>query len=1237
MSVVFRAFVFLACFLLAACGGGGGGGSSEAGVTEPETAVPEVVGSESLTSKADADRYYLKVSDSSYTGSSQVASLDEANLLTFAAYVLGQDSTPENFRAMGSDLTENAAVQRINMSVIASIEVLRSGKNLYSTEVKTTYESSDMQASDVESSENQIVNETIACAEGGTVSYDGVLDSIGQGLLKVRFDSCISVGVTLSGNGHMAYEFSNGESRTIYYDSVNVFDSSGGVFLDGYISSISGNDVSSSSTTSYLTVTDNKTGDQLKFNDFVKAYYFGQQISFEGEIYLSGLGYVSVRTAENLGSNGLDIYSGKILFVGETAIGGIDFHPEGNAAVLLDGDGDGVFETGAALSDIRNLNLDNHSNIQFIPVSDINFPPTVYAPYIYSGGTYDTRSPLYADTPYYNDPEGDSVTVLEHRWYRNGELVMTTVTNEFPPYTAFYGDTVGVRVLVSDGKHEVLSEEGTFVMRDAPGDIQVSDVPAKATPGEMVSFTAQIVDPDLQNTPAAAVLELAPEGMIIDSIGNVTWIPPSPSFAGISTYRFNVKSPTDDYVFQSFSITVVDDSVSLPIARSGIEVPKYNHSTHIGDFDGDSQNEVLTTDSIQRVMLLEKVDDVYKQVWMYPFTLPTSGTIVQLLGYDLEGDEALEMIVATQKGISYIGTDSKYANTILTYENEFIQAFAMENIDGVGGPELAILVADSSYHGSSRYLDIVDFNTKERLKRISVGSEAREVVIGNVDSDAQLEVITNDGLVYDGSSLNNEWFYGDGFGDLVSVGDVDNNGVDEIFGAETWGDIALFNAQTKSKLWTQENGNTCSILVANADLDPQEEVIVGDCQWGNITAYEAISGSPIQDYQWNMVSHGSKSLAAGDSDNDGAIEIHWGTGQSHSGENQFVVAEYSDSSVITNDNPAQLDKFTAAGWGEVDSIEKAVFIIPSTDNGYEGQRVALMDFNGDYSLSDQISNNWGGGNFGVAVDYDNNGGSELFLATADIYDGSFVALNLADFSSIWTSGAGDHDDNISIVKAADINKDGNQDAVYVNNKSVEVIDIKNQVRLASTLSTTEAIQDIAIGDIDDDGDLDIMLATFSRVQVWSQVDGDFEKLHEASVGCHQIELIEIDVDRFSELVCLGGDYYYQDSSTLTKYDVSDQGFTVMDSYDIGYPVTEMAVDPVDQSTLYVAIKLEGEDYGNEYGSLQQVSMLSGAVLWSGPDLLGTVSKGSLFIRTEAQANGGARMMFGTNRAMYLIP
>jgi len=725
--------------------------------------------------------------------------------------------------------------------------------------------------------------------------------------------------------------------------------------------------------------------------------------------------------------------------------------------------------------------------------------------------------------------------------------------------------------------------------------------------------------------------------MTIDSIGNVTWIPPSPPFAGISTYRFNVKSPTDDYVFQSFSITVVDDTVPLPIARSGIVLPKYNYSIHVGDFDGDSQNEVLTTDSLQRVMLLEKVNDEYKQAWMYPFALPTSGTISQLLGYDLEGDEALEMIVATQKGISYIGTDSKYANTILTYENEFIQAFAMENIDGVGGPELAILVAESSYHGSSRYLDIVDFNTKERLKRISVGSEAREVVIGNVDSDAQLEVVTNDGLVYDGSSLNNEWFYGDGFGDFLAVGDVDNNGVDEIFGAETWGDIALFNAQTKSKLWTQESSSTCSVLVANVDLDPQEELITGDCQRGNITAYEASSGSPIVDYQWDQIDSGAKSLVVGDSDNDGDVNVHWGTGRNSSGEGLLEVAEHGNSNVISNENSPQMNWFTAAGWGLVDSVEKAVFIVPRTSGSNDGQRVALMDSNGSYSLSDQISRNWEGGNFGIAVDYDNSGDSELFLASAELYDGSFMALDLADFSTIWTSGDGEHEDTISIVKAADINEDGNQDAVYVNNNVVEVIDIQNQVRLANTLSTSESIQDIAIGDVDGDGDLDIVVATVNLIQLWSQSDGDFEKTHETSVSCQQIELIEIDIDAGKELACLGGQYYYHNPATLTKYDVSSQDFTVMDSYDIGYPVTEMTVDPVDQNTLYVAIKLEGEDYGNEYGSLQQVSMLSGAVLWSGPDLVGTVSKGSLFIRTEAQANGGARMMFGTNRAMYLIP
>src|SRR5690606_29039781 len=59
------------------------------------------------------------------------------------------------------------------------------------------------------------------------------------------------------------------------------------------------------------------------------------------------------------------------------------------------------------------------------------------------------------------------------------------------------------------------------------------------------------------------------------------------------------------------------------------------------------------------------------------------------------------------------------------------------------------------------------------------------IVLGNVDSDAALEIVTANGYVLDGSDVlaqngRVQWLFPDGFGARLSTGDIDGDGIDEI-------------------------------------------------------------------------------------------------------------------------------------------------------------------------------------------------------------------------------------------------------------------------------------------------------------------------------------------------------------------------------------------------------------------------------------------------------------------------
>ncbi|TMP22653.1 hypothetical protein CWB99_23890, partial [Pseudoalteromonas rubra] len=148
----------------------------------------------------------------------------------------------------------------------------------------------------------------------------------------------------------------------------------------------------------------------------------------------------------------------------------------------------------------------------------------------------------------------------------------------------------------------------------------------------------------------------------------------------------------------------------------------------------------------------------------------------------------------------------------------------------------------------------------------------------------------------------------------------------------------------------------------NLDNDADDELLVGDCQWGNIHAYDVAADNTISElWSIDMVDHGSTSLTAGDSDNDGKLELLWGSGLSHSGADMLITADIDDATpTVRKDAIAtQLDSYVPAGWSSLgQASDNAIFFVPRTNSGYDSSRVLTMDSTGYYGLSAPISSNW---------------------------------------------------------------------------------------------------------------------------------------------------------------------------------------------------------------------------------------------------------------------------------------
>ena len=1204
-------------FQLVACGGGGGGGA-------PSGSFSEVTQPTSFSTKSSADSHYVGLSEDTYQGANSSANLDESSLLNFASFIVGtEDESDSSVPVIASASGEQLSISAKTMSLLRAQAPASNVKRLVGL---NTSQKGNEEVATTSSTDPELVDvDDVVDCHSGSVRYTGKLDQFGIGVLNVSFNNCEYDGVTTSGNGHISYDSEYYEDYTFYYDGVRISSEELTTILDGYIDKSRG--LSGVYTTlRNLTVSDVDSDEQIKYRNYFDTFNPSNgEITISGQLYMSEIGYISLLTDSPLVFNGSEFVAGRLSFDAQTTNGEVYFQSSSAIILSLDEDNNGNFESGVLLTDTSDLDVDNLDELSFVVHEDINIPPTVTSLSLtFNNYVYDTTATLSVVGLVTSDPEGDSVEVLEYQWSINGQYALSTNDGTFPSGTAFNGDTVSVQLLITDGHSQVVSGFDSVYVNDAPSVFTVTGVDAVEilAPGDVLSFSAGVFDPDTPNQMTPATLKNAPSGVTIDENGNVSWVAPEPTLWGLASYDIELANPFNGYEKYTVQLTVKSSDVDLPLARAGISVPRSNHSMIIGDFDGIEGNEILTTDSRSRVMLVERDGSDFQQKWMYPLAMPTLGNIVQVQAENLDSDESLEIIVATESGISILSELDSFANVVKSLDSETVISIVVGQLQISSDPVLVMLKEMDS---GGKALEVIELDGFTTLRTLSVSNDAQEVVLGNVDNDAAIEIITNDGYVYDGSTFANQWFYASGYGAFVDAGDIDNDGVDEIFGATSWNDVALFDAVTKEQTWSKENFNTCSIIVENIDDDPQEEVVIGDCQWGNIHAYDLSTGAEVPDGQWDMYDHGSKSLVYGDSDNDGDQELHWGTGQSHTGEDYLVAA---DNDGVRTHTPGELNGFISLGVSKVDEIEKSIFLVTASDNGYSDPLIAILNSEGELDLS----SGYGRLRSGKMIDYDKDGSKELFANIDSVfYGGSLKLIDLDSGSTEWEINSS-QTNSYRHMGAIDLNNDDTLDLVYASQGAIEVVDIVNETLLTSISLERAVTHSVLITDVNGDGRSDILMTDLQSVKVYIQSDGSFNLVSTINADCELLEAIQLDNDSGSEIACLSNTW---SDGTLRTYDFNGSYLSQKNSFDLDSEVKDFATDPDNPSTVYLGIDTSGGYYSSR-SKILEISLIDGTLTWSSPELIGVPHGDAIQVRSNEETDGGPRITIGTTHAMYLI-
>lgn len=1081
-----------------------------------------------------------------------------------------------------------------------------------------------------EVSQDGKIDTSVACDESGSVRYTGQLDESGEATLSIDFDNCKSYynEGALSGVAALVVEVNQQQetgSYTMYFDNVRWQDEQR-VALSGLMKvneSIYDDPSYPSSATQYLTV---KLDDETYFIDAVmtEAFEWGSYTeSMQGRLSVASRGYVDFELKSGVNAYGLD---GSVLLFNDNEAY-VNFEQD-KAAYVADTDNDGIKDA-AKVVNFYDFMSPLVVETGLSPLSDISTAPFASSPYL-DEATYTVSSDIQVTPGYFYDIETPrSQLDISYNWYINGILVDDLHDETLPAYSATGGDEVAVSMVVSDETHRYESDQMYIWLEDIPAQVTLSDVPQKITAGNTVSFSVVMSDSDIQSSDNLAKLTLAPEGASMNDEGTITWQVPDNLLFNEQTYYFGISNRLNpnNVIEQTIALTV-SGAQPLPLFRSGIEVPSANRSQWVVDIDGDGRNQLLGTDNQSRIFLLALENGEYRQQWAYPYLFSEEELVRQVLPVGTDQPGAKSILVLTNHNMWLIDDLAQPARNILTTD-DFLRSAILVDIDGDGAEELIYHSASSDWDGAVSTVSVATLtDTLSEPVVVITDVELTNMAVGNVDADANPELVLNTGLVTDLVSGETQWSAGTGFGTKVATGDLHGDGIEEIIGADSWGAMYVYSAVDKTQLDSLDVSHICDLGAFDLDDNGVDELVVSDCQWGEVRAF-TLDNTDKLTLLWSVEvqEHGSTSLSAGDIDNDGSPELLWGSGVSSSMGNVLVTADVDGTTVTVNQAIAtvQLDAFSASGWANTGADdEQAIFLVPSTGDGDNGLAVATLQKNGNVKRVGQFDSSWWNTSiYSAIIDINDDDIDDILVSNNESFISGLGAYQLNNFSELWTL-EGDQDASINQIILQDINGDATDEAVVANGNVIKIIDLQTQEELAN-YRFAEDIFDFDVTDID--GVSTVVVALYNKLHMLTVNDSRFVVDGTAiETQCNSVLFYGKTGEK--KVACLHSDY----ASALKTMTLTDNQLTNLNIYNLDINAVDIVVDPTNPERFIVAS--DNGDFWN-YGHSQLHSMTSqGDLVWSGPLLIGSANKASLQVRE--QDSGKLEILFGSSKGMYWI-
>jgi len=482
----------------------------------------------------------------------------------------------------------------------------------------------------------------------------------------------------------------------------------------------------------------------------------------------------------------------------------------------------------------------------------------------------------------------------------------------------------------------------------------------------------------------------------------------------------------------------------------------------------------------------------YRDTWYSP-SVGCSAVAVA----DRDGNGSNEVIVGTASGQSYspTGPSYLYAFDATSYGTELakVQVSATEgvtdiaagNVDGDAALEIVALTSTKVYV----------FNAATFAQEWVAPYGGHTVGIGDLENDGVNEIIIagTDGHVLNASTQTYKWGYVGGFGPTMTVGDVDNDGKAEIVGGTpgyTGGaTLKIIHGDTMTTT-SLANMRAVAVAVGDANNDGQNELITGPDQWGSIEGYN-MAGTKL--WSINNPEHGVMGMAVGDPDGDGQNEVLWGAGYTSSGSDSLFVGNANTQTLEYSGVDLDGSFRTTVADLDGDGDLEMVLTSASTESGYEGGAAYVLDYTtrrliGTLAVppSFDISQ--------VAIgQVDGDAAREIILLGVDWYDGYIHVYDGVTLAKEWTSPTVSCCSSPAPSTAAlivrNIDGDAVDEIIYATTENkIQVLNGASAFIQYSSSALDGVIYDLDLADLDGDSGLDLAVATSGGAYVFKTSD-----------------------------------------------------------------------------------------------------------------------------------------------------